>query len=33
MPEPRLLQLLPVGVAKRPQGLFGSVADRGSVGG
>jgi hypothetical protein len=33
MPEPRVLQLLPVGVAERPQGPTGSIADRGSVGG
>jgi hypothetical protein len=33
MPEPRVLQLLPVGVAERPQGPMGSIADRGSVGG
>jgi hypothetical protein len=33
MPEPRVLQLLPVRVAERPQGPTGSIADRGSVGG
>jgi hypothetical protein len=33
MPEPRVLQLLPVGVAERPQGPTGSIADRGNIGG
>jgi hypothetical protein len=30
MPEPRVLQQLLVGVAERPQGPTGSIADRGS---
>jgi hypothetical protein len=33
MPEPRVMQLLSVGVAKRPQSPSSSIADRSSVGG